>query len=289
MNIRRLKHAEIDKSAYDRCVAASPHGTVYAMSWYLDVVSPGWHLLVAGDYDFVMPIPLKKRFGISYALQPPFCQQLGLFSASALDSRLLKEFTTRIPCFIYDLRFNVGNVFDDGAEAFGKNYVLPLDRPYEALRQAYRERCRRHVRKAESFRLEVHDHTEQGAFIDLVRDNPAYQSVWQRMPMLEALIDAARHHAQVQLWHVRDSEQRLLAATFFLFWKDRIYYMVSVSTPEGKATQSMALLVDTFIRRHASSARILDFEGSIIPGVAHFYEGFGSTCERYPRVTKRLV
>ena len=47
----------------------------------------------------------------------------------------------------------------------------------------------------------------------------------------------------------------------------------------------MFKIVDAFIREHAGSELILDFEGSNIPTVARFFAGFGARPEIYQGVS----
>jgi hypothetical protein len=47
--------------------------------WHLDRTAVVWDALVWGDYEFVMPLPVRKKWGIQYVYQPLFCQQLGIF------------------------------------------------------------------------------------------------------------------------------------------------------------------------------------------------------------------
>ena len=42
--ITYLTHDQIDKTLWDHCIAQAPNGLVYAWSWYLDIVHPGWDL-----------------------------------------------------------------------------------------------------------------------------------------------------------------------------------------------------------------------------------------------------
>ena len=82
MEIKYLKHNQIDKQKWDSAIENAENGLVYALSWYLDIVSPNWDALVVGDYEQVMPVTHKRKYGIKYLIQPPFCQQLGFFSQS---------------------------------------------------------------------------------------------------------------------------------------------------------------------------------------------------------------
>ncbi len=57
--INYLKHDQIDQQRWDDCIAHAPNGLVYAWSWYLDIVHPGWEALVEivdDKYLSVMPL-----------------------------------------------------------------------------------------------------------------------------------------------------------------------------------------------------------------------------------------
>ena len=76
---------------------ASPDALPYARTWYLDVVSPGWEALVADDYDCIMPLPRKRRYGLAYLVQPPLTQQLGVFARQGGSEKMTEAFIRKIP------------------------------------------------------------------------------------------------------------------------------------------------------------------------------------------------
>lgn len=78
-----------------------------------------------------------------------------------------------------------------------------------------------------------------------------------------------------------DSKNILCAAAFFLFEGHRVTHLNAISTDEGKKIRAMFRIIDHFIQEHAGSLLTLDFEGSMIRGIAKFYEGFGPATERY--------
>ena len=63
-----------------RAIETSPNGLIYAKSFYLDNICAGWNALTGENYEWVLPLTDKKKFGISYLYQPPFTQQLGVFA-----------------------------------------------------------------------------------------------------------------------------------------------------------------------------------------------------------------
>jgi len=68
--IKYLKHTEINYAAWDACVKQSPNALLYAYSWFLDMAADQWDALVYGNYDAVMPLPWRKKWGIQYLYQP---------------------------------------------------------------------------------------------------------------------------------------------------------------------------------------------------------------------------
>ena len=54
-----------------------------------------------------------------------------------------------------------------------------------------------------------------------------------------------------------------------------------ISSPSSSTTGLTTLILNNLIKNHENSTKILDFEGSMIEGVASFYESFGSEVETY--------
>ena len=96
--IQFLEHKNIDKKKWDDCIQHASNGIVYANSWYLDIVSPGWNALIADDYSTVFPLTWKKKYGFYYLHQPFFTQQLGVFSNQKnITEKTIQEFLDAIP------------------------------------------------------------------------------------------------------------------------------------------------------------------------------------------------
>jgi hypothetical protein len=86
---------------------------------------------------------------------------------------------------------------------------------------------------------------------------------------------------------VRDEKtSEILAGAFFVLWKNRFYYLLPVSTPQGKKVRAMRFLIDRFIAEFAGQNYVIDFEGSSVPSVAQFYQSFGALPEFYPSYCK---
>ena len=137
INIHYLRHNEIDRQKWDKCILSSVNGIIYAFSWYLDIVCEGWQALVSNDYEAVMPLPAFRKYGINYLAQPFFTQQLGVFSTKKMDEELITRFMLAIPPkFKYiDLKLNTFNLFNHPGFQVTRNvtYEMDLIQPYNQL------------------------------------------------------------------------------------------------------------------------------------------------------------
>src|SRR5688572_10861129 len=78
-HIRFVPYKEIDFTKWDNCIATASNGLIYGYSYYLDHMAKQWDGLVLNDYEAVMPLIWRKKYGILYCYQPPFTQQCGWF------------------------------------------------------------------------------------------------------------------------------------------------------------------------------------------------------------------
>jgi hypothetical protein len=284
MKIRLIQHTDIDKEQYDRCILNARQGTIYAMSWYLDTVAPGWQLLATPDYSVVMPVPRKKKFGIPYVLQPLMCQQLGIFSPEEITKEVYDCFMKKIPAVYCVLQLNSGNVFDQ--KELRPNYMLDLCSNYETIRNRYHSNTRNDLKKIANSGLIPDDKTDAATVVELVKEqSPHYTG--KLLAMAQQVVAKACEKGIVQVRCVRDKEtSELLAGALFFQWKNRLYYMLPISTPNGKKARAMRFLIDRFIAELAGQEYIIDFEGSAVSSVAQFYRNFGAISEPYPRYYK---
>jgi len=138
MKIIFLNNKIIDKAKWDDCIKNAPNGIIYAYSWYLDTVSKNWDALIFEDYSAVFPLTWKNKFGFKYLCQPPFSQQLGLFSRNIITPDTLQAFLKEIINTNYkiiEINLNKYNKFVPVSLNPKANitYELDLIYPYENI------------------------------------------------------------------------------------------------------------------------------------------------------------
>lgn len=278
MQILHLRNKTIDYNRWDTCIAQSTNHLTYAFSWYLDIVSPDWEALVSKDYEYVMPLPVKSRYGIPYLVQPVLTQQLGIFSKKDIDETIVEEFIKQIPYFSYELNLNEFN-FNAKALIF-PNFILHLNQSYDRLNSGFSKNTRRNIDKAAKLNLTIESGLTVETFLSF------YFSVEKHFlspqePVLEKLIKKGINEKALSLLGIYSANNELIAALCMLDTADRITYLLPVSSPEGKDSSAMFLLIDHVIQQEAGKEKLLDFEGSRIEGVARLYRGFGAKYHPY--------
>ena len=287
--IRYLRHSEIDMVKWDACIAASVNGLIYARSWYLDVVSPGWEALVGDDYSMVFPLTGAVKFRIHYLRQPFFTQQLGLFSTGLLSEELVTQFLNAIPSKyrFAEIHLNAFNRVDTTLFVTEphRNHELELVRPYKALSAGYSQNVRRNIRKAVESGVTVNRKIDPDDLIRLFRDNYGKKegklSYKDYITATRLITRSIRNSSGIIMGAGANG---LDAAAFFLQDKNRYIFLFSASDYATRDNGAMFMLIDTFIREHANRPVILDFEGGNDPGLGRFYKSFGAVETGYPLV-----
>jgi hypothetical protein len=287
--IRYLRHKEIDRTLWDECILQAINTRVYACSWYLDIVSPGWDALVEGNYDAVFPLTHKRKASIHYLFQPFFTQQLGLFSATLISQERVSMFLDSIPAkfkFV-EIQLNTLNKVDSsGFDVIPRiNHELDLIRGYEQIARNYSENTRRNIKKAFKNEVIIGKKTDPDELIALFRKTYGKREGKLKYIHYEQIrkiiqLGLTKHRGFI-LGAFRPQDE-LSAAAFFLRDTKRYYYLFAASGETARNNGAMFILVDHFIREQAGNPLTLDFEGGNDPNLGRFYKGFGAQECSYP-------
>ncbi|MEI7501938.1 MAG: peptidoglycan bridge formation glycyltransferase FemA/FemB family protein [Paludibacter sp.] len=278
MQIKHLQNKSIDYALWDKCISESINQLTYAYSWYLDIVSPNWEALVSENFDYIMPLPLKRKYKLPYIVQPKLTQQLGVFSNQVVDENIVQLFINELPSFSYELNLNEHNFFQN-AEIW-PNYVLDLNQSYQQIASKYSKNTKRNIEKATKMDLKVQYELSLDAFISFYYSaNKKYKSADQSF--VKELINIGISNEKMSLYAVLSAKNEIIAALCLLHSTNRLTYLLPVSNEQGKSSSAMFLLIDKLIQNNVEKNCLFDFEGSRIEGIARFYKGFGAINQPY--------
>jgi hypothetical protein len=276
----------LDVDSWDALIAASPAESIYPYSWYLDAAAGHWSALVSGEYQFVMPLIWKRKYGIRYLYQPTFCQQLGVYGREYVDPLLLNDFVKEMmKRFRFGVvNFNAKNLLGEGAAMTvddRSNYILSLERPYEELSGRYSTNAKRNLKRAQGQDdLDLDLEVGLGELMDFKKRTDLQPRSPAQYERYMGQFQAIRQHADAHIFGIRRRGE-LLAACFLARSQKRITYLLSISNEEGKEARAMFRIIDQAIRQWSASSYTFDFEGSNIPSIARFFGGFGASPEIY--------
>jgi len=281
MEIKCLAHSEINLHKWDTCIQNASNSLVYAESWFLNNVAPNWRALVAEDYEYVMPLPVKKKYGITFLVQPPLTQQLGVFSSHIIDENIMEQFVKKIPYRSFHLNLNEQNPYSKGAKQ--PNLILDLNKDYRTIFSSYSTNTKRNINKAFCYQIEIKTDISSDEFIKF------YHTTKKNYPVspeakVNSMINESFNKGKITLFGAYNINDELISALCLLHSSQRLIYLLPVSNVEGKAQLAMFGIVDTIIQKYANNNLILDFEGSKVESVANFYQGFGAKSAPYIQI-----
>ena len=282
--IQHIKRNDLNVQKWDACIDAASNGLIYAYSFYLDALCDNWDALVMGDYEAVMPLPWRKKWGIKYVYQPFLVAQLGVF-AKVISPQLMQQFIKAIPkSFSYiDYMLNSENTFLDNTNniKLRSNYTLKLNSAYTALYNNYNTNLKRNIKKAFTKGCFIEKSNRLKDVITLVEQQGNIFASKRDFRRFETLFSLLAAEKKAVVYSALSPSYNTLSAAAFLIHENRAYYILAGNHPSGKNMGASHALIDAFIKDHSSQNLVLDFEGSDIKTLALFYKSFGALEEKY--------
>lgn len=299
---RYVRHAQINRPLWDMLINEAPNGLIYALSWYLDIVSPGWEALIQEEdsrYIAVLPLPVRRKFGMRYLQQPLFAQQLGMFSRqppTATDWQQIAQLLRQHFWFITRYAFNTGNAELLGTEqpqlagTVFTTYYLPLRQPYAQLLAGYKPNRRWRLNQARRRGLHLEPSTDIDQMVQIFAENTApkiYGIIGENYEyrLLRALYAAARQRKMAHMWQARTKAGAVVAMVLLFEFNGQLTYIFNCSTKVGKAMGAISMLLDEVFRAYAGQLLTFDFEAPEVANIAHFYSSFGSIAAPFLTIT----
>lgn len=295
---KHLKNKDIIYKLWDECIDSSHNGIIYALSWYLDITSPGWEAIIKeeqGTYLVVMPIPVTKRFGIKYVKQPLFSQQLGIFPEKKIDIKDMEEISLLLKSrfkYIQAYEFNTENkaVFHNVLSGFTKKTLsthhLNLGRSYRVICQGYHKNRTRGIMKARLNKLSVSPSSNIDELINMFNKNVSFKIQGVRnnkkiYKKLKKIYFETQKRNLCMLLAAKGSNNEIVAMALFVEYNHKLIYLFSASTEKGKKSGAMSLIIDSVINARSNLVHVFDFESPDVPEVAEFYRRFGTEYTPY--------
>ena len=287
--IKRLKYEEVDWQKYQNCLEQSEQYIFFAEKKYLDLLlHQNWEILVDNDYEAVMPIPLAKKWGVTFVVMPLQTQQLGVFSEQhtpELNESFLAFFQQNYKVFYY--AFNAKNEFKTHLKT-RKNYKL-FSEDYESIKKKYSIHRRRNVRitdvlqdKIKFTKAENLNHSES-FFTENVIGFPNFSLKKRAFENMKNFL--SQNLLKVYELYF-DGE---LASQAYLIESEKEDFLVNFINDKKFSKYNLSSIILDQIFRKNIDKKDFNFHGSNISEIAEFYRRFGATEENYAFVESSKI
>ena len=285
MLIKYIQREHLDEEKYNNCIENSIQSNSYAFSWYLDIVCDNWDVLVLDDYEAVMPIPWRKKYGIKYVYPPLWVLQLGVYSNEAINENefLIHLFST---FKFVELRMNTHNNVELYSEFLQLKQCqkLVLNTTYSSILSKYRKDRKKDLQKAARADLIEKWNDHPSNLVQLFKNN-----IGKRTPNikendyknLEKLIAICIEKKMGEILAVYDKKNKLVASVFLLKHKNSITKLISSTNLKDRKNGANTFLIDRVIFKYHKDFSVFNFGGSSIKSVASFSKSFGAETEKY--------
>jgi hypothetical protein len=286
--IQYIKRENLEVAKYDACIESAVQSRMYAFSWYLDIVADNWAVLVLGDYEAVMPIPYRKKYGIKYVYPPFWLLELGIFSLD--ESQDIKPFLDVLygEFKFIELRLNTKNKFLKSEFLIHKQFqYLDLEIGYESILKGYNRNRKRELIKANKHHLVENWNDNPEKLITIFKTNIAERVKEINDKDYATLLNLMQLSIQKgvgELLTIYDANENLLAAAFFLKHKNKVTQLVCASDVSNRKNGVHTFFNDRAIFKYQPHFSVYNFGGSSMKNIANYYTSFGADTEEYQQI-----
>lgn len=288
-NIQYIKRNELNAEKWDDCIKTAENGLIYGYTWWLDAMADNWDALVLNDYEAVMPITWRKKYGFYYLYQPAFTASLGMFykKESNID---VAVFLKAIPSQFrfWDISLNEMNHLDSadyqGIEIRNrKNMLVNNTQTHTEISASYARLAKRKLKLATENNIIVDRYADVEKIIAFYIKEYASQhpAITQKdyHNLTKACTQAkVKGHAQ---FYTALLDNKVLAVYIVLKDERYVYSLAGGSIKEGKELGAFYTLTDEVIQDAVLEHCSFRFEGSDISGIEFFNSQFGAEIKHY--------
>ena len=281
MEVNYTLYKNINIQKWDTCIAQSLTPSIYSTALYLNTMAPQWDALIVGEYEYIMPIIFKIKYGIKYCYQPAFLPHIGIFSSKIISKSIFQNFLSCLSSKIVfaEISFLHPINFLEQSPKFKcnlqTNFTLSLLQTYQIIHKNYLPSFTKSLRRLQKHNLQYCVGTSVNEVFNLYKKlyvNKIQSLSLKDLQSFKKLCDTLLLQKKIIIKIVRDNNQNLLAAVLLLVYKNKLYNILSCINSEGKKLEANYFLYDCILKEFANKPYIFDFEGSEIIGVANFYK-----------------
>lgn len=303
MNASLIAGKNLDPALWDDFVYRSPQGNIYHCHAYLSNLLPDWEAVVLQEgAQIVAAFPFKshQKWGIRYALQPHFAQYLGILFANKTEQvhknlefrkKAIQEIHKNLPRGVRFFNLHFAPEFDydlpllwlGWKHRMRYSYWVDIRSGYSAFLQSCASHVRREIKKSEEAGLTIKVENNPETVVQILKTAKPAVSKEISEHFFKALCRNARHYYATgqSCCLIAYDGGRPVAGIIYFFFKHKMIYYQGSTLPAYKSSGAMTHIIAESVRLFGEKYQYLDFDGSMIEPIEHFFRGFGAFPVRY--------
>jgi hypothetical protein len=261
--------------------------SLYSNPWWLEATcgKSNWNALIAYDDKqrpfAALPYHQSRIRSLSAITTPPLTQWVRMITTPNYINQNPVTFSGLPKSSILDLSVkpdeNMHQQFDEFTPTLKYSFIIPYGSDIQNVRTKYNEGLRRNLKQAAQLHtIEGSDHLT--AFVNLCQqtyeDRQMKAPPWLENVLPRVYTSLVQH--QCGKLSVATSNGKVIAGILTAWDSETTYYLAGGKVSGDHSTAAHALLLDHAILESCSRSTSFDFEGSMHPGIANFFQSFGA-------------
>ncbi len=281
-----VSNVQLDKQRWDQQVlAAQPQGFFFLLSWYLDVVAPGWEGYVLGDYEGIYPIVAQQKLGVSFTHMPFLTRSFVPIGFNEQQTAVLAQYLSNRFSYLQLAGVPLNAPVDEHIRRY---QVLDLT---NFLLSQCSENHRRQYKKAALQGFELETLVNPEGLIALFRRVKGAEFTHLKdadYNILARLMEEANRRGVLRQFSLREKGE-LVGAAAYLEVNGQVLYLKGAITPEAMKVGGMVYVHVEAMKTLAPACSQLDFGGSNAKGLGDFNRKFGARDVEYLLLIKNSL
>ena len=263
---RIVSQANVDADRWDACVRLHKR-EVFSENWYWSAVCSSWQAWVKGDYDDVMALPIKRKWGIIPMMRTP----LYVKWLEGNRDQLLRM----VSVFVGFRRVHIP--FENKGANRKSFQELKLDSSWKPSKE-----LAKNIRKAEAENPEFIESVAWDDFFTFMKQNHPYAWPQAQQKAMQNLYAKSHERGVGKIAGVK-LNGHWAAMQFYICQHSKAYLIQNAVAPDWRNREPMPFLLNSLFSQWVIEfgETHVNFMGSNHPGVARFNEKFGATNAYY--------
>jgi hypothetical protein len=302
----------MNKKKYKEFCQLEEDMPIFSCSWWLDSVcgEDNWNVALfekGGHIYASMPYYNLKKAWFDLSIMPKLTQTLGIYIKYPKDQKYNKKISwekksmsailsslPKTDHFSQSFNRNVNNwlpFYWAGYEQTTRySYLIEAtaDGVMDLVEDGFENDIRRRIKKTISSGMVVFEGEDISLFYELNRMTFARKGmdIPYSYEFIENLYKKCKENDAVKMFFAKDKNGAMLAASFLVYDKNVVYYLMGGIDPAKKELGAMDLVLFESIKFALLSNRTFDFEGSMIESVEKYFRSFGAVQTPYHNISK---